>query len=108
VFAIKLDTPIDVSQVGPAPFDPRLHVLSTGETIQLLQVNSTYKDINGYPFGMLMPIEWNPPLERVSMVTGYPLFQNFVDYEGTQSVDWYSTFRAEDVLNLPSLSGWAW
>jgi LruC domain-containing protein len=87
VFSINLDAPIDVGQVGPAPFDPQLHVLPTDETIQLLQVNPAFKDSNGYPFGMLMPIDWGPPLERVGMVTAYPSFQNFVESEGLQSVN---------------------
>ena len=32
-----------------------------------MQVNPSFRDPDGYPFGMLMPIDWSPPLEYFSI-----------------------------------------
>jgi LruC domain-containing protein len=80
-FGLEFDAPVDQADIGPAPFDPYLYVRNTGETIQLLEVNPDFKDENGYPFGMLMPIDWEPPLEYIDMETAFPMFGNFVSCE---------------------------
>jgi LruC domain-containing protein len=107
-FRLDLDAPLPASSIGEAPFDPYLFVRNTGEAIQLLQVNPDFKDADGFPFGMLMPIEWLPPLEYFSISTVYPLFDSFVASEGAENVDWYATAFSEDLVQVPDPSIWAW
>ena len=61
-----------------------------------------------YPFGMLMPVDWLPPLEYFSISTIYPLFDSFVASEGTQDVDWYNTFLSNYVVAAPTMDVWQW
>jgi LruC domain-containing protein len=107
-FRIDLDVPLPASSIGEAPFDPYLFVHNTGEKIQLLQVNPAFKDADGFPFGMLMPVDWLPPLEYFSISTIYPLFDSFVASEGTENIDWYDTFLSNYVVAAPAIDVWEW
>jgi LruC domain-containing protein len=107
-FSIDLDSPIAANQIAPAPFDPYLFVINTGENIQLAQVNPIYKDPSGYPFGMLLPSGWHPPTETEDTIYAYPEFRFFVSSDGLQAVNWYDTFDASVVLSMPPISTWAW
>lgn len=107
-FRIDLDTPLPASSIGAAPYDPYLFVQNSGEKIQLLQVNPDFKDENGYPFGMLMPVEWLPPLEYFSISTIYPLFDSFVASMAAENADWYNTFLSNYVVAAPTIDVWEW
>ena len=107
-FRVDLEAPLPSSSIGEAPFDPYLYVHNSGEIIQLLQVNPAFKDPNGFPFGMLMPVDWLPPLEFFSISTIYPLFDNFVGSEGTEDLDWYNTFLGNYVVDAPTMDVWEW
>jgi len=107
-FRLDFDKPLPASSIGEAPFDPYLFVLNTREKIQLLQVNPDFKDEGGYPFGMLMPIDWLPPREFFSISTIYPLFDSFVASEGTDYLDWYHTALSAYLVPVPPQSEWAW
>lgn len=107
-FSLDLDLPLPASSIGEAPFDPYLFVRNTGKKIQLLQVNPDFKDQNGFPFGMLMPFDWLPPREFFSISTIYPLFDRFVESEGTDYLDWYDTFLSNYVVPVPLPDTWAW
>ncbi|MGD8206449.1 MAG: LruC domain-containing protein [Thiohalocapsa sp.] len=108
VFRVDLDAPLPASSIGEAPFDPYLFVRNTGEEIQLLQVNPDFRDQDGFPFGMLMPIDWLPPLEFFSISTIYPLFDSFVGSEATQYLDWYDTYLPDYVVPVPAVNVWGW
>ena len=107
-FRMDFDAPLVTGAVGSAPFDPYLHVINTGKDIQLLQVNPEFTDANGYPFGMLMPIDWLPPIEFTDIGYTYPSFVEFVESKGTLSVDWYNTFLSQYIVGIPSMTEWAW
>jgi LruC domain-containing protein len=107
-FRVDLDVPLPASSIGEAPYDPYLYVHNSGEKIQLLQVNPAFKDAGGYPFGMLMPVDWLPPLEYFSISTIYPLFDGFVASEATENVDWYNTFLSNYVVDAPTMDVWEW
>ena len=107
-FRVDLDVPLPASSIGAAPYDPYLFVHNSGEKIQLLQVNPAFKDADGYPFGMLMPVDWLPPLEYFSISTIYPLFDSFVASEGTEDIDWYNTFLSNYVVDAPTIDVWQW
>lgn len=107
-FSIEFDTPVAQGSVGGAPFDPQLYVHNTGQTVRLLQVNASYKDANGYPYGMLMPGSWRPPSEFIDTDDAYPTFRDFVLSEGGQAVSWYASYNSQKVIDMPSSSVWAW
>lgn len=106
-FTLDLAAPIRASSLKP-PFNAYLHVRKTGQMIQLLEVNPSFKDKNGFPFGMLMPADWQPPSERVSLIDAYPGFLDFVASQGTKSANWYKTPKADKVLGVPISTTWAW
>jgi hypothetical protein len=108
VFRVDFDTPVAASSISAAPFDPYLHVLSTGAKIQLLQVNPQFKDSNGFPFGLLMPSNWLPPLEYIGLSTAYPMFDSFVSSEATQYRNWYESVMTSHVIPQAPSSVWAW
>lgn len=106
-FTLDLAAPIPASSLKP-PFNAYLHVRKTGQMIQLLEVNSAFKDKNGFPFGMLMPAGWQPPSERVNLMDAYPGFLEFVTSQGSKSSNWYKTPKADKVLGVPISATWAW
>ena len=106
-FTLDLAAPIRASSLKP-PFNAYLHVRKTGQMIQLLEVNPSFKDKNGFPFGMLMPADWQPPSERVSLIDAYPGFLDFVASQGSKSANWYKTPKADKVLGVPISTTWAW
>jgi len=107
-FRVDLSDPLPAASIGAAPFDPYLFVYNTGEKIQLMQVNPAFRDQNGFPFGMLMPVDWLPPLEYFSISTIYPLFDAFVASEATTNLDWYNTFLSNYVVPAPPVAVWSW
>lgn len=113
-FRLDLATPLPASAFAAAPFDPYLQVLNTGENVQLLQVNPAFKDVNGFPFGMLFPSTWQPPNEFFSISTIYQRFDSFVASEGSADADWALEYLSNYVVDLTvdsdgnGLPDWAW
>ena len=107
-FSISLDQPVDPANIGVAPFDPYLYVRDKKQTIQLLQVNAAIKDVNGYPYAMLMPTGWNWPYEKTDIRTAYPKFNDFTATQGASSVDWYNFQAKNQAFPAPKPVGWAW
>ena len=60
-------------------YRPYLHVLNTRYDIDLAQNNPLdgMIDNNGYPFGIVVPIDWRWPLEGVSIDSAYPYFSEY-------------------------------
>jgi hypothetical protein len=107
-FSISLNQPVDLANIGTAPFDPYLYVRDTKQTIQLLQVNPAIKDVNGYPYGMLMPTGWNWPYEKTDIRTVYTKFNDFTATQGISSVDWYNLPAKNQFFPSPKPTGWVW
>lgn len=107
-FIVNLNQPVDPANIGTAPFDPYLYVRDTKQTIQLLQVNPAIKDVNGYPYAMLMPSGWNWPYEKTDIRTTYPQFNDFTATQGASSVNWYSFPAKYQFFPSPQPTVWAW
>jgi len=88
----RLMTSIDISlnnpELNPASgglisgefnYRPFLYVMNTRQDIDLYQINSENGmiDENGYPFGLLVPIDWRWPLERQNINEAYPYFSEY-------------------------------
>ena len=96
------------SEVQPAPFDPYIFVLNTTQEIHLLEVDPTYQDSSGYPFAMMIPDNWQPPLEYIDTAIAFPQFSEFVSSKGIAALNWYNSSIAEYIVDIPDSSVWAW
>ena len=105
---MDLSAPIAPEAIAPAPFDPYLHVLDTNRVVKLLEVDTSYQDSNGFPFGMLLTTTWKPPLEFNDTSVAYPNFNDFVSSEGSASTNWYDTYLIDFIVDIPTSDQWAW
>jgi LruC domain-containing protein len=107
-FRLDLVSPVPISGILPAPFDPYLHVLDTDRIVRLMEVDPAYQDSNGFPFGMLLTDSWKPPLEFTDTAVAYPLFSDFVSSEGNSSSNWYESYLPDFIVDIPDSGQWAW
>lgn len=118
-FTVHFDTPIPQNQIGSAPFDPYLYVYNTGYEIHLPEFSpreqsqnisdglTSFKDSNGFPFAMLMPDSWEPPLEKTELLSAYPDFSTFITSSGNQKKNWYSNSVQNKVKKISGVN-WRW
>ena len=80
-------------------FRPYLSVKNTRYDIDLANVNpdNGMIDANGNPFGLLVPVTWEWPLERVNINDAYPLFSEYTSYlngetseVSSEVLEWYN------------------
>lgn len=107
-FMLDFDQPVLRANLSEAPFDPHLYVRNTKRTVKLIEVDPTFEDDAGYPFGMLLVSNWKPPLESRATGFSYPEFNTFVESEGTSSVEWYLNYLNNQVITIPDVPTWAW
>jgi LruC domain-containing protein len=94
--------PVDRLLFKSFPYDIYLYVKNTKKEIHFaghaLATDGTdpYIDSNGFPWALLVPGDWDWPLERKNIHQAYPLFQSWYESTGQQAADWYSTVE----LNL--------
>ncbi len=101
-FSVSLDNPVPMNQIGAAPFDPYLYVHDTAYEVHLLgkapvlpysrnelDGHTVFKDENGYPFAMIIPDYWEPPLAAEDIGLAYPDFIDFINSQGSRSSNWY-------------------
>jgi len=107
-FRLDLETPVAMSSIQSAPFDPYLYVRDTNRVVKLMEVDPSYQDSNGFPFGMLLTSSWKPPLEFTDTGIAYPFFDDFVSSEGASSNDWYNTPLPDFIVDMPGPTVWSW
>ena len=56
-----------------------------------------FKTDEGFPWGMVVPIEWQWPKEGIDILEAYPDFRTFV--ESSPGLDWYSSNNQNRVLS---------
>ncbi len=112
-FAVNLDNPVAQNKIGLAPFDPYLYVYDTQHEIHLvdkspvlaysnttIQGLSGFRDESGFPFALLLPDYWEPPLAAVDIGLAYPEFIDFVGSSGVTSTDWFMRPMSDKVKAL--------
>jgi LruC domain-containing protein len=74
----------DRSEIGVAQYRPVLHVKTTGWDIDVADVDSSIIigrtggiNAKGYPFGIVIPANWNWPMEYQHIELAYPLFADY-------------------------------
>jgi LruC domain-containing protein len=105
---LDLDQPIAPGAIQSAPYDPYLYVRDTGQTVKLMEVDPSYQDSNGFPFGMLLTTTWKPPLEFTDTADAYPNFLEFVTSEGASAASWYTNYLVDFIVDIPDQTQWAW
>lgn len=63
----------------------------TGDDVSVVGTTNTYKDVDGMPFAMLLPINWKWPEEFVDITNVYPKFTNWAETAGVEDLDWSDT-----------------
>lgn len=119
-FSFNLDTPLDFSAIPTAPYDPYLHVLTTGyeihlsgNTTQLSQStnsgdsNTQYKDDLGYPYALVFPDQWLLPIEYTELGEAYDTFLDYTTNSNTQNETWY-LYPTSGKTKTISTSLWKW
>lgn len=107
-FRLDLDQPLPPGSIQSAPYDPYIYVRDTNQTVKLMEVDSSYKDDTGFPFGMLLTTTWKPPLEFTDTSDAYPNFIDFVASEGASAANWYTYYLGDLIVDIPDHSEWAW
>jgi LruC domain-containing protein len=77
----------DRQVVGVPNYRPVLHVKNTNQDIDVVDVNSNIiqngdggMTPDGYPFGIVVPVNWQWPMEYQHIELGYPLFAQYRQY----------------------------
>lgn len=81
--SVQLDTPVAQTAIGNP--DPQLNVVTTGQTITL-----ALRDVNNFPYALILPHTWNHPCEKTDMGLAYPQYLTFLQSGGTQAQTWYA------------------
>lgn len=100
-FSIVFAAPADPTSVDEAPYDPYIYVHNTGYDIHLLgkqplsptnnPAGSSFRDGNGYPRALLVPVDWAHPIESIFIENAYPRFLPWRTSFGMSDTDWYLT-----------------
>ena len=118
--AFDFDEPIELSSISLPPYDPYLFVQNTGYEIHLPEhasrlgtsVNNAeaaggFKNEQGYPFAIIIPEDWEPPLEREDLGGAYSTFLGFVTSNGEQQDNWY-TAPSQNKIKQIGKAFWKW
>jgi len=88
--------------VDRAPFNPYLYVWTTGKDVHLVgeetlrksnNPGAVYLDGNNFPWGLLVPAEWTPPVETQRIEDFYPDFTEWRTSKGELKKDWYLNYK---------------
>ncbi|MBZ0333434.1 LruC domain-containing protein [Marinobacter sp. AL4B] len=113
-FSLTLDVPVPADEIAPAPFDPFIYVHETGYEIHLAGKNpvlghsrnrldgiGSFRDQSNFPFAMIIPDDFEPPLAAIDIGLAYPSFVEYVESEGASQKDWYQRGVANKVKKIP-------
>jgi len=95
---VIFDEPQSKTQLTSAPYDLYVYVNNTQKEIHLPglyknnQGKDLYLDSDGFPWAIVIPVEWNWPLERNKIQDAYPFFENWYRSNGVEYKDWYKRF----------------
>ena len=64
-------------QIDPSTFRVMLHVKPTNFDIDIINVDPKNFDANGYPWGFIIPTDWNWMKEGQKIDNGYPTFAQY-------------------------------
>lgn len=118
-FTFNLDTPFPASALGQPPYDPYLHVHNTGQEIHLpgkttriassanFGDTSNFKDENNYPYALIFPDDFYPPLEGVDIGDAYSDYLNYTQSPNQTNETWYMAPDTNKTKNIGK-AFWKW
>lgn len=94
----------DRAELSIKTFRPVLRVKNTNKDIDVVDVDSSVitngeggLNDKGYPFGIIVPIDWQWPMEYQHIELAYPLFEQYRQYllsgetpQDTRVLEWYN------------------
>ncbi len=95
------DAPVRKEDLGGAPYDLHIFVVSTGREIHFAgkffddDDSDLYLDNDGFPWALLVPVDWRWMYETQDIFVAYEFFEDWYTSNGTNHADWY---------NFPDLS----
>lgn len=102
-FSIALSAPLAASAVGTAM--PWIEISRSTQAMSNVAFDSSsYKvtlntrDPQNKPYAMLIPGDWQVPVEGTDIGTAYPDFATFVNSTGTSNASWYQRPDAKKVV----------
>ena len=118
-FSVNLETPVLLAEVSAPPYDPYLHVTTTNFEVHLsgfsTQISSAanfgldtaFRDNNGFPYALVFPDNWYPPLEGTDLGEAYKDFINYSTNPNPSNETWYLSPTNTAVKTI-SKSFWGW
>ena len=118
-FSVNLQTPVLLSDVSAPPYDPYLHIIPTNYEVHLsgfrTQISTSanfgndngFRDENGFPFALVFPDNWYPPLEGTDLGLAYKEFINYSTNPTPSNETWYLSPTSLKVKPI-SKSFWGW
>ena len=97
-FKLDFAVPQETVDVAEAPYNPYLYVYNTGHDIHLIgeealpnsiNPDDTFRDAEGFPWALLVPVEWIHPEETQRIEIPYPRFTLWRESFGAEHTDWY-------------------
>ena len=87
-----------VAPLSRPPYNPYILVKNTGHDIHLIGAepiensinpNDTFRDTDGFPWALLIPVDWEHPDEGQRIEEVYPRFTSWRTSLGADDQDWY-------------------
>ncbi len=98
-FSLEFEEPQAASQIDQPPYNPYLFVYNTGYDIHMIgeeplpgsrdPAGTTFRDAEGFPWALLVPVDWKHPTERQRIEIPYPRFTLWRQSLGAEFTDWY-------------------
>ncbi|MBP2698559.1 LruC domain-containing protein [Photobacterium lucens] len=62
---------------------------------------NSYRNNSGIPFAILIPSQWDNPIEGKSILAAYPKIEDYINSNGTTDKTWFIRPEASKVYSLP-------
>lgn len=117
--SVNFETPVLLAEFSAPPYDPYLHILPTNYEVHLsgfaTQVatsanfgnDTIFRDNNGFPYALVFPDNWYPPLEGTDLGVAYKDFINYSTNPNPSNETWYLSPTTSEVKTI-SKTFWGW
>ena len=98
VFTLTFDKAQSSAELMQPPLNPYLLVSNTGYDIHMIgrqalpssrNPGDPFRDAQGFPWALLIPVDWKHPIEAQRIEIPYPRFPLWRESSGDEHVNWY-------------------
>ena len=113
--SLVFDQTMPRNDLQTIPFDPYIYIYNSHVDVHLpgnekiensenpADASTNFVDKNGYPWAMVLPMNWKYPLENKMIDKVYSAFNIWRESNGTQAKNWYNQeFDATQTRNFPN------